>query len=503
MTEFKNIEKVEGFQLICGYLGYVFILVGFIILLPLLVLPFYPKEIELAKFFVIPGVGSIITGYLFSLIIKGKEKGKLHKNQDAIIVVFSWIIAIVVSALPFVLTGKYNFTQAIFETTSGYSTTGLSVVDVASCSHIFLLFRSIILFFGGIGLVLVMTSAMSDAHGMRLYTAEGHSDKLMPNLIKSARMIIVIYAGYILAGTILYTIFGMPVFDALNHSIASVSTGGFSTQADSIGAYNSIEIETITIILMLLGGTNFFVHLLLLKGKFKSVLKHCETKLWIIMLAVFVPIMAFILSNGAYKALPHSFREAVFQAVSAFTTTGFQTVPTFKTWPSSLMFIMIILMLIGGGAGSTAGGMKQYRVAFVFKAMYISIKNQIMHTRTITVDKINRYGKQEKMDKSIQISVIIYLCIYLVIFFLGSFIFCLFGYSLEHSMFEFSSALSTVGLSVGITGYNAHPVLLWTGTIGMFVGRLEIYVVFLAISRIFLDTKNKAVQIYENSKKRI
>lgn len=500
MAGLNQREKAQGLPLICGYLGFVLILVGIIVLLPLLVLPFYPYEIKFAKYFVIPGVSSIMLGYLFCLFIKDKERGTLHKNQDAIIVVFSWIISIIVSALPFVLTGKYNFTQAIFETTSGYSTTGLSVVDVTNCPHIFLMFRSIMLFFGGIGLVLVMTSAMSDAHGMRLYTAEGHSDKLMPNLIKSARMIILIYSGYIFAGTIMYIFFGMPIFDALNHSIAAVSTGGFSTQASSIGSYNSIAIEAVTIVLMILGCTNFFVHLLLLRGKFKAVLSHCETKLWIITLSIFTPILAIILCNGALNLFPQSFRIAIFQTVSAITTTGFQTVSTFTNWSSPMIFIMILLMLIGGGAGSTAGGIKQYRVAVLFKSIFICLRDQLKHKRTITAEKINRYGILEKIDKSTQLSVIIFLCTYLLIFFLGSFIFTLFGYSVEHAMFEFSSALGTVGLSVGITGYNANPVLLWTGTIGMFVGRLEIYVIILGFARLSHDTKNKVVGIFENKK---
>ena len=124
------------------------------------------------------------------------------------------------------------------------------------------------LFFGGVGLVLVMVSVLSDRHGMRLYSAEGHSDRLLPNLVKSARMIIAIYTGYILSGTFLYMVFGMDWFDALNHSIAALSTGGFSTRAESIGYYNSAAIEAVTIVLMLLGCTNFLAHLYLIRGKF-------------------------------------------------------------------------------------------------------------------------------------------------------------------------------------------------------------------------------------------
>ena len=271
---FEKDEKVEGFPLIMGYIGMITIFIGIICLIPLLTLLFYPEEMSQAKYFILPGVTSILIGYFLYFFVRGKKRGRLKKNQDAIIILFTWAIAIFVCAVPFVLTGNYNFHQAIFETTSGFSTTGLSVVDVTKCSHIFFIHRSTMLFVGGVGLVLIMTSAMSDSHGMRLYNAEGHSDKLVPNLMTSARFIVLIYSGYILAGILLYVWFGMPLFDAINHSIASVSTGGFSTKAESIGYYNSLPIEIITIVLMILGTTNFFVHLLLLRGNFKKYLLY-------------------------------------------------------------------------------------------------------------------------------------------------------------------------------------------------------------------------------------
>lgn len=199
----------------------------------LLVLAAYLGEAVWARCFLVPGVGAVFAGYLFYLLIRGREKLRLCGRQDALIVVCSWILAILFCAVPFQMTGQYNLTQAVFECTSVWSTTGLSVVDVEQCPRIFLMFRSIMLFFGGV--VLVLVSVLSDRHGMRLYSAEGHSDRLLPNLVKSVRMIIAIYTSYILSGTFLYMAFGMDWFDALNHSIATLSTGGFSTRPESIG----------------------------------------------------------------------------------------------------------------------------------------------------------------------------------------------------------------------------------------------------------------------------
>ena len=486
----RNGHLLKGGRLIAGYMGIVLILAGIITMLPLFTLFFYPEEMNQAGCFVTPGVISIMAGYLLSLVLRGRRTGNLEKNQEMIVVLGTWSIVILVTAVPFVLTGKYTMTQAVFETTSGLSTTGLSVVDVGNTPHIFLIHRTILLFFGGIGLVLVMTSVLSDVYGMRLYHAEGHSDRLLPNLIESARLIIGIYSGYILGGTLLYVLFGMSPFDAINHSVAALSTGGFSTRPESIGYYDSPAIEMVTVALMLLGCTNFFVHLLLLKGKFKAFISHCETKLLLFLLAFFVPFLAVFLMKGMYGGLSERFRIALFQVVSALTTTGFQTVDSFSTWTPAMMFAMVLLMLIGGGAGSTAGGLKLYRVYVMLKEIWWKLVKDVCPDRVVFTEQINRGGKKETMTDKEKNQINSFVFFYLLLFVAGTMVFCCFGYSIQDSMFEFSSALSTVGLSAGITGYDASPVIHWTAIIGMFMGRLEIYVVLIAISRMASDGKS-------------
>lgn len=282
-------HEVTGFELMLDYIGVLLMLIGGIVLLPLLTLLWYPEEAYEAKYFILPGIGSILLGYLLFYNIRGRETGRLQRNQDAVIVVTCWILAIMICALPFLLSGNYTFTQAVFETTSAWSTTGLSVVDVEHTSHLFLMHRSTILFFGGIGLVLVMLSVLSDTYGMRLYAAEGHNDHLLPNLLKSARIILTMYLCYILSGVALYCLFGMPLFDALIHSIGALSTGGFSSHAQSIGYYDNIWIEMITIVLMLLGNINFLAHLFLIRGKLRNFFQYCEIRFSFLVIALAVP----------------------------------------------------------------------------------------------------------------------------------------------------------------------------------------------------------------------
>ncbi|MDO9628348.1 MAG: TrkH family potassium uptake protein [Acholeplasmataceae bacterium] len=490
-----NKKIVSGYPLIINYLGIFAILIGFINLLPLILIPFRMEDIKDSYLFLYPGGISILIGSIVFIYFKGREKGKLERNQDAILVVCIWIMAILISSMPFILTGNYTFTQAIFESTSGYSTTGLTVVDVTVAPKALLLFRSLLQFFGGIGLVLVLTSAISDKFGMRLYSAEGHSDKLMPNLIRSGRTILSIYIGYITIGVMLYLIFGMPFFDAINHAISAVATGGFSTQKASIGYYNSVPIEIITMVLMLLGGTNFFVHLMLLRGKLKNVIGHVEVKLLGIMILIGFPLFTLNLLSTYNGNVLQSLRVGSFQFISAATGTGYQTVDSFigVMTPSFFFFGLIILMVLGAGMGSTAGGMKQYRVALAFKSMYWNVKEQLSHKKIIRTHFINKIGSKTVVEREDIVFNHSFLMIYLVVLVIGTLIFASFGHSLENSLFEFASSLGTVGLSVGITGYHAHPLILWTSAIGMFLGRLEFYVIFIAIAKIYMDATKKKI----------
>lgn len=482
-------EEVKGRSLLAGYMGLVLMLAGVVILLPLLTLVFYPGESDQAVDFVIPGVGSILAGYLFSFILRGRRKGDLDKNQKMTLVFGTWLIVTGVACIPFVLSGKYSVSQAVFETISGLSTTGLSIVDTAAAPHIFLIYRTVLLLFGGVGLVLIMNAAMSEVYGIKHNYPERHSDKLLQNLRESARLIVGIYGGYIVAGIVLYAAFGMSLFDAVNHSVAAVTTGGFSTHPESMGYYHSLPIELITIVLMLLGSTSFFIQLLLIRGKFRDAILHSETRLTFLLLAGSVPLITVLVLRESYDNIPESFRIAMFQAVSALSTTGFRTVNSFNSWPPPLIFILILLMLTGGGAGSMAGGLKIYRVCVMLKEMKWEISRSLNTNRVIRTLQINRGGKREQLTEQDKKEVNVFLIFYLLVFAGGTFIFSCFGYSVQDSMFEFASALGNVGFSVGITSYEASSVIHWTASAGMLLGRLELYIVFLAIARFISDGK--------------
>ena len=485
-------KKLIGFPLIFSYLTMFMIVIGVIMMMPLISLFFDISEWQMSLNFLIPGLILIITGLSFQKFFKKFEKSQLARHQDAVLVVATWVIAILLSTIPLLLLG-YSFTHAAFEITSGYSTTGLSVVDVTQAPKLLLLYRSFLQFFGGVGFVLVLTSAISDKLGMRLYQAEGHNDRLVPNLVKSGRIIMRIYVFYILLGIFFYVIFGMPLFDAINHSISAVATGGFSTKATSIGYYQSLEIEIITMILMILGGTNFFIHLLLFRRKFKDVFSHIELKVFGIIAFVSILFGTLSVMNQMNLAFGESLRISSFQLISAITGTGYQNIDGFIALPSVLFFLIILTMILGAGTGSTAGGIKQYRIGLMAKAQYWQIKDMLSHKKTVRTKFINRLGKKMVIEQEDITQNYMFITTYIVVLLLGSFMIMLHGHSFENSLFEFASTIGTVGLSVGILNASAPNVLLWTGTFGMFLGRLEFYVIFIAISKVVLDITHKQV----------
>lgn len=475
----KTDNIAQGNRLVIGYFGLFLMIIGLIILLPLITIIFYPTDLDYAKCFIIPAVASIFLGYILYAFIRGKETAKLEKTQDSVLLAGVWLIAIIVGSIPFLLYNHTTLINALFEATSGFTTTGITIYDAESLPHIYLIYRSLMLFVGGIGLVLVLSSAISDKFGLNLYSAEGHGDRLVPNLMKSARIIISIYVAYITLGTIAYSIFGMSVFDAINHSIATVSTGGFSTKNAGISYYDNLGVEIITIILMILGGTNFVIHLLLFKGKFGKIWKNTETKFFLLLGGIMIIIMLIFLIDdfGFFKALEVS----IFQFVSLSTTCGYDIVDFSAVFPQFVIILMIIVLLIGGDAGSTSGGIKRYRTALAFKSMNWNMSSKCKYERIITVNRMYQRGELQVItDKDIQENYN-FIFWYILVFIIGSLIFCACGMEFTEAMFSFACSLTGGGVSQAVDMVSAGTIVKITSMVGMYLGRLEVVLVLTLI----------------------
>ncbi len=533
----KNDKVTSGYALIFSYLGVFLIVIGIVCLIPLLLLPFFFKEASSLFSFLIPGIVSILVGVGLTFLTFKKERAQLGKFQDSVLLILIWLSAILVGSIPFLLRGltfdfssfrfiyqaeySMSFSNAIFESTSGYSSSGLTVFNFDTNYpgyHLFTFYRSLLLLVGGIGLVLVVTSAISDRYGLKLYTAEGHNDKLMPNLAKSARLILLIYLGYILLGTLSYFLLGgMTIFDAFNHAIAAVATGGFSTRAGGIPdiinegvrnelgiAPNAILINITSIVLMILGATNFLLHLFLFKGKIKHVIKDVELRFFALLIIIFIPLffLSIWLQPGFYDKPLNSLFEGTFYFFSSVTTTGFNSVTPIISLGHGAVLLATLMMCIGGGMGSTAGAIKQYRVVLAVKSLYWTIRDSIAPKRLVTPHDVYRLGKRRDASFAETHEALSYMLLYILFLLSGTILLVILGanggeniaaLSFENAIFEFSSALSGTGLSVGVTNtaYYNTIAINWVLVIGMFAGRLEIMAIYFAFLRIVRDIFRK------------
>lgn len=470
-------------KLICreSSIGKLILLIGILLAVPLLVLPFYPEESGDAPAFLIPAVISILLGLGIGFCSHHKTEAASYRGQlyaSSMTVLAAWGYGILAGAAPFLLTGKLGVVQALFEAVSGWTTTGLSVVDVKETGRLFLFHRSFMQYCGGLGFVMMMIIFIQERESMDLYNAEGHPDRLLPNLGKTARAISVMYCGFLVVGTLAYVMAGMPFFESINHAMGALSTGGFSTEADSIGAYRSIAVDIITCILMLTGTTNFAVLLLLVQGRLKKVLQVSEIRFMFVVLAVSVPLVVWSLGTHLFMGnTEDSLRQAGFNVISALSTTGFSTMG-YQVWPQSAIGIMILLMLIGGGIGSTAGGMKLTRVYIMMRMAAENMKERVSSGRRISVPYYRNAQGRQLIDEKLYKQTGGFIITYLLLFAAGSLLLtetadC----GLTEAMFEFSSALGTVGLSIGITGPESNNATLLVEMAGMLLGRLEIFIV--------------------------
>lgn len=459
---------------------------------------------------------SLITftiAFVFRFFGKGERKKELNTQDAVVTVFFVWTLAIFLSSFPFIFSGLLNFSQAVFESTSGWTTTGLSMFsDVESLPRTVLIWRSVMQFVGGAGFAII-TVIVVGAMGVGIYQAEGRTDNLVPNLRESAKIILRIYLAWALIGVILLMLIGkLSFFDAFNHTLTGLATGGFSTRNFSIGSFGSLKVEIIIMILMIIGGTGFGVHYaaiimvrnfirnrkdyksgkissLELREKIKSepFLKNPEPKTMLFILIIsFVLVFSFttyqIYNSG--QGIVH----AAFQTISALTGTGFSNV-SFVSWNFFGLLIITILMILGGMMDSTSGGLKLFRVYIAFKLILNQIKDFFKPSGSTFYIEVYKGVSRKKIDLQSIKNVIVVFTMYFITYFIGVFVLLAYGYPLHEALFEYASTLSAVGLSVGITSGEAPLGVIWTQTLGMYLGRLEFFVIINAIIKVFKDIR--------------
>lgn len=415
-----------------------------------------------------------------------RKKVVLGTKDGFMLVALAWIFASLLGSLPYVMSGAIpTFTEAFFETMSGFTTTGASILTaIEPLPKGILFWRSLTHWLGGMGIVVLTVALLPllGVGGMQLLKAEAPGpsvDKITPKITGTAKILWSIYLGFTVVETLLLMVGGMSLFDALTHTFGTLATGGFSTMNASVGAYDSPFIHNVITIFMVMAGINFALYYRLLIGEFKNFFRDTEMKVYLMIFGATSLFIALnLLNSGTYNSFGTSLQFAAFQSASIITTTGYATTD-YALWPEFSQNLLFFLMFVGGCAGSTGGGMKVIRLTVLLKVGTNEMK-RLIHPKGIFPLRINGEILRKDIVYSIAGFVMLYISLLLVITLAVS----LGGHDILTS---FTSALATLGnIGPGFGGIgpasNYHffsAPIKWVLSIAMMLGRLEIYTVLV------------------------
>ena len=490
-----------NYKIICHFLGLLLLFNGGFMLLSALVSLIYKDGVTFQIF--MAGVLTLCSGVVAMFLTRNHRK-EMNKREGYIVVTFGWIIMSLSGTLPYVLSGGIpNFTNAFFETMSGYTTTGASILnDIEALPKGVLFWRSTTHWIGGMGIIVLAIAILPllGIGGMQLFAAEApgpSADKLHPRITDTAKRLWLIYFGYTAAETLFLKLAGMSFFDAINHSMATLSTGGFSTKNASLAYWNNQPvIQYIVILFMFLAGANFVLSYFAFKGKIQKIIHDEEFKLYFKFIGIFTIIATLLIYFGAdvsistihhpmvWGEFESAFRHALFQVLSVITTTGFVSAD-YTLWTPFLVVFFFGLMFLGGSAGSTSGGVKVVRHLILIKNGFLEFK-RTLHPNAILPVRYN----QRAIPETIVFNVLGFFILYMLSFIIGALVFSMFGLDFTSSVGLSASSLGNVGPAFGnfgpVSNYAALPHLgQWWASFLMLIGRLELFTVLILLTPFF------------------
>ncbi len=460
-------------------LGILQIILGIFMLIPVIVQFFY-KEIDSSFFGA--SIVTIIFGILFFLSNLDHDK-KLNLQQAFLLTALSWISIAIFGSLPFIFSDiEFSFTNAFFESMSGITTTGSTIIsNLESMPKGILLWRAILQWLGGIGIIVMAITLMPimNVGGMQLFKISNNdsSEKILPKSKEIALRLIYIYSGLTALCAISYKILGMNFFDSLTHSMTTIATGGFSNYNESIGFFNSLPIEISAMVFIILGSLPFIAYIKFLSGDKKIFFSDIQVKtfLKVILFSVII-ITIYLISDNSQKV---DLRSILFNVISILTGTGYVNAQ-FDNWGSFPLILFLGLMFIGGCAGSTTCGIKIFRIQILYSFISNQLK-KIIFPKGIFILKYN----QNPVDDKFVASIISFIYMYLVIFFIISALLSLTGLDFITSISGAATSISNVGPGLGsIIGPNGNfsslpDVSKWILSLGMILGRLELFAILV------------------------
>ena len=440
------------------------------------------------------GIGiALVVGTLLQFL--RIEPGRLGRRQALAVTGFAWIVLAFFASVPLFLSGHYaTYMDALFDGVSGLTTTGATVaLDIDHFSNADNMFRFMMHLVGGLGLIVVALSLgiFGKRSGSSLYTAEGRSEHVVPNVVQTTQLIlrislVVIFIAAVVLAALCMSI-GMEPARAVLHSlwlaITAFDTGGFAPMAESVSYYNSIPIEAFLMLLMILGSVSFVIHAEVWKGRLQSFFGDIEIRTMIIWLLVMTVVVAASLSASAlFSDLPAMIRRGLFMVVSAFSTTGLQNVTTNQlttVFSSGAFLALALITAVGGSAGSTAGGVKLYRVGIIFKSIVSTVKEAVSPSSARVVVSYNHLGRRVLTSDAVKEAMTVFV-LFVITYSVGALVGIAHGYEASQAIMESVAMTSNGGVITGIVTPGMSPSLETFYIFQMWAGRLE-FVTLLAV----------------------
>lgn len=465
-----------NYRMITYIVGWILNIEGAFLLLPLIVAGVYREGAE-AMSIALTMLMCLIIGFI---ITRFRPKNKvLYAKEGFVIVSLSWIVLSIFGMLPFLLSGAIpSVFDALFETVSGFTTTGATILtDVESLGKSLIFWRSFTHWLGGMGVLVFIMAILPLSGGNNMYIMKVESTgpsvgKLVPKVRDTAFILYAMYLGITILEVILLLTGGMSVFDSLTLSFGTVGTGGFGIVNSGAAEYSSY-VQIVITVFMIMCGVNFSMYYLILKGKFKEFFKSTELRVYLSIIFIAIAIISINI-KGMYDTTGEAVKHAAFQVGSIITTTGFATCD-YNLWPELSKMILVILMFIGGCAGSTAGGMKVDRFVILFKTLVKELK-VIVHPRCVKKVKVNGKTVEHEVIRSVNVYVFAF-----VLLFVGSLlVISLDGFDTTTNFTAVSATLNNIGPGLNMVGPTGNfsefsNLSKLVFTFNMLAGRLELF----------------------------
>jgi trk system potassium uptake protein TrkH len=476
-----------NFRIIARVFSLVLILEGLLMFFSALVSFAYHEQA--ARSFIYSGLITTVTGIIVFSPLRHAEK--VYGNREGYIIVTGiWVIFTSFATLPFMFSGTIrDFTNAFFESMSGFTTTGATILtDIESLPHGILFWRAILQWLGGIGIIVLSLSILPVVKAINIQISSTEfigqsSDKIHPKIKETGKRLVVIYILLTLTEAVILAIGGMSVFDSICYSFGTMSSGGFSTHNNSMASFSSPFIKVVITVFMFLAGTNMTLIYFVLKRNFRKIFSNNEFIYYVIITFVFCFIVSAVLYHNT-GIVGRSILDGTFQVISIITTTGFYT-SNYSLWSSFLVLIIFILMFTGGIAGSTTGGIKIVRLMILTKNNRLELR-RLLHPNAFIPVRLNH----KTVPNSIVYNVLVFVTLYFLILIISAVIISFMGYDILTSFGTSASMLGNIGPGLGTLGpfsnYSAVPVAgKWYLSLLMLLGRLELITVLILFSKSF------------------